>query len=913
MFAFVCILGLIVAVSGQIPEGETHTNSIGMEFVRINAGSFTMGYDGTTIPEDVAGKPWRTSGDTDERPVHEVSISQPFFMGAVEVTNAQFEAYDPAHKALRGKLEFSTDDDEAVVFVSWHDAVAFCEWLAKKEGLPYRLPTEAEWEYACRASTRTLFSMGDALPAEYLQNPGQSWYPDPERSADSPVIALHVGKTAPNPWGLYDMHGNVEEWCLDWYGPYVDGPQKDPVGRIDGNYHVARGGSHSTEPYYLRSANRTATVPEDRNWVIGFRVVIGEMPATQPLPVELPKRWQEDVVQERPSDSGARPESDVPYFRGPQKYVHIPADASGPIFAKHNHCPALVECPNGDLLAIWYSCVEERGRELCIVASRLRYGRDEWDEAEMFWDAPDRNDHASALWFDGDKTLYHFNGLSVAATWGNLATVMRTSTDNGVTWSKARIIIPEHGLRHMPIESVFRTKEGAILLPCDAVTGGNGGSAIHLSYDRGQTWTAPGGTIAGIHAGVAQLGDGRLMALGRGDTIDERMPKSISSDMGKTWTVGPSEFPPISGGQRLVLTRLQEGPLFFASFAQEVPFTDAMGAERVGTGLFGALSFDDGATWPIRRLITDDGAGRQVEAMDGNLFPMDGDHAEPKGYLSVCQGADGTIHLISSRQHYAFNLAWLKTPPPPPFLENGVTAHRGDSLAFPENTMSAFESAIALGADWIECDVYRTKDGKLVVIHDETTERVGDSNVVVAETTWEDLGKIDVTHGFRVEHGLSLEECPRQRIPLLSEVITLLKGQHRTRLSIQPKADVVDDCIAVVQTMNAEPWIGFNDMDLAKMSRVKALAPSLSVFWDRPEALDVAGDINIAKEHGFEALVVHWKGMTPEVASAIDEAGLEAGVWTVNDEATLARLDKIGVKRVYTDIPQTLLELRSGG
>ncbi|MCC6699104.1 MAG: SUMF1/EgtB/PvdO family nonheme iron enzyme [Candidatus Hydrogenedentes bacterium] len=663
MITYVCLLGL--AVAGQIPEGNSHMNSIGMEFVRIQAGSFSMGYDGTPIPEAVAEKPWRISGDTDERPVHEVTISKPFFMGATEVTNAQFEAYSPEHKALRGKLCFSKEDDEAVAFVSWHEAVAFCEWLSKKEGLPCRLPTEAEWEYACRAGSTTLFSMGDALPPEYLQNPGQSWYPDPVRAADSPEIALHVGKTAPNAWGLYDMHGNLEEWCLDWYGPYAEGAQTDPVGPAGGDFRVARGGSHSTEPYFLRTANRAATLPEDRTWVIGFRVVIGDMPKTAPLPVGSLKRWQENVRAERPEEAKQKRDPNTPYFNGPQEYVEIPADASGPIFAKHNHCPALVECPNGDLLAIWYSCVEERGRELCIVASRLRYGQAEWDEASMFWDAPDRNDHASALWFDGEKTLYHFNGIGVAATWGNLATIMRTSTDNGVTWSKAKLIVPEHGLRHMPIESVFRTQDGAILLPCDAVTGGNGGTAIHLSYDNGATWIEPGGTIAGIHAGVTQLTDGRLMALGRGDTIQERMPRSISSDLGKTWTVTPSVFDPIGGGQRLVLTRLQEGPLFLACFAAQVPFTDASGAARVGTGLFGALSFDDGETWPIRRLITDDGATRQIGTLDGEPIPMDGDHAELRGYLSVCQGADGTIHLISSRQHYAFNVAWLQAPPPP--------------------------------------------------------------------------------------------------------------------------------------------------------------------------------------------------------------------------------------------------------
>jgi len=334
------------------------------------------------------------------------------------------------------------------------------------------------------------------------------------------------------------------------------------------------------------------------------------------------------------------------------------------MFSHHNHDPAIVACPNGDLLAIWYSCIEEPGRELCLLASRLRHGRGEWDQASPFWDAPDRNDHAPALWFDGKGTIYHFVGLSAAATWGNTATVLRTSKDSGATWSKARLINPEHRPRQMPVESVFRTREGYIVLPCDAVTGGEGGTAIHISKDGGRTWFDPGGRTAGIHAGIVQLEDGRLMALGRGNNIDGMMPRSISADMGVTWTYSASPFQPIGGGQRLVLLRLQEGPIFFASFAKEMMIVDASGRERAVSGLFGAISVDEGETWPFRRLISDDGPGRQVETTDGVPFTMSASSAEPRGYLSVCQGAGNIIHLISSRQHYAFNLAWLTARAP---------------------------------------------------------------------------------------------------------------------------------------------------------------------------------------------------------------------------------------------------------
>ena len=144
---------------------DSVTNSLGMKLVRIEPGSFTMGSE---------------DGDWDERPAHEVTISRPFFMSATEVTNAQYEQFDPQHKQLRGKLGFSKEDDEAVVFVSWNDAAAFCEWLSEKEGKTYRLPTEAEWEYACRAGTTTPYHTGETLPEPFHKNVGMSWFPGRE-------------------------------------------------------------------------------------------------------------------------------------------------------------------------------------------------------------------------------------------------------------------------------------------------------------------------------------------------------------------------------------------------------------------------------------------------------------------------------------------------------------------------------------------------------------------------------------------------------------------------------------------------------------------------------------------------------------------------------------------------------------
>jgi len=253
---------------------ETYTSSIGIGFGRIEPGDYMMGSE---------------NGDFDERPVHRVTISKPFLMAKTEVTNAQHEKFDPSHRSLRGTNGISSGDNEPVVNVSWDDAFRYCDWLSENEGKSYRLPTEAEWEYACRAGVTAAFAFGDSLPAKFDCNQQESWVIEP---AD-----LTVAQTPPNRWGLYDMHGNVEEWCLDWYGPYEETYQTDPMGRADGDFKVSRGGSHNTKPYYLRSANRMGTLSDDRSIMIGFRIVIGGMPDTEPLPVPPPEKCAQDVTQ----------------------------------------------------------------------------------------------------------------------------------------------------------------------------------------------------------------------------------------------------------------------------------------------------------------------------------------------------------------------------------------------------------------------------------------------------------------------------------------------------------------------------------------------------------------------------------------------------------------------------------------
>ena len=167
----IVVLVLATAVLGaEMPSSQEFTNSMSMKFVRAEPGTFTMGQIDAPLPEEIRdGRGMFPGGDYDEKPLHKVTITKAFYVGVCEVTNLQYELFDEGHRALRGKDEgLSKEDDEAVINVSWFEADAFCRWLSQKEGLPYRLATEAEWEYACRAGTTTNFHTGDTLSEEYI-------------------------------------------------------------------------------------------------------------------------------------------------------------------------------------------------------------------------------------------------------------------------------------------------------------------------------------------------------------------------------------------------------------------------------------------------------------------------------------------------------------------------------------------------------------------------------------------------------------------------------------------------------------------------------------------------------------------------------------------------------------------------
>jgi glycerophosphoryl diester phosphodiesterase len=243
-----------------------------------------------------------------------------------------------------------------------------------------------------------------------------------------------------------------------------------------------------------------------------------------------------------------------------------------------------------------------------------------------------------------------------------------------------------------------------------------------------------------------------------------------------------------------------------------------------------------------------------------------------------------------------------------PTAENGVTAHRGDSFCFPENSLRAFSGGNASGADWIEIDVRTTSDGKLVLLHNETTKDYCSIDKAVSSSTYAELCELDLAEKFRAKKGLSLQDCPKQEIVLFEDALDLVMKERKARLSIQPKSDCVDEVIKIIRKKNAFGWVGFNDGDIAKMSRVKELEPSIPVFWDRGKS-DIDEDIKIAKKYEFECIVPYKKTMTSDKVKKIHDAGFKVGVWTVNNPKEMIQFLDMGVDRIYTDDPTTLKKI----
>ncbi len=241
----------------KVSRLEELTNSIGMRFVLIPAGEFVM------------GSPAGDGRFEDEHPQHRVRITKPFYVGVHEVTQEQYATVMGSHP-WSGKPYVKDGADSPATYVGWEDAVAFCEKLSEKEGCTYRLPTEAEWEYSCRAGSTTRYCFGDDSSAlDYY-----AWHHENAASTRQ-QYPRGVGQKKPSGWGLYDIHGNLLEWCADYYDEryYKESPVEDPTGPSPREFRVLRSTCWAGSRNTARSAQRVKAPLDNRGSGSGFRVV----------------------------------------------------------------------------------------------------------------------------------------------------------------------------------------------------------------------------------------------------------------------------------------------------------------------------------------------------------------------------------------------------------------------------------------------------------------------------------------------------------------------------------------------------------------------------------------------------------------------------------------------------------------
>jgi formylglycine-generating enzyme required for sulfatase activity len=286
-----------------------------MKLVLLAPGQFLMGFSDDDL-NNIASAYALTASEEDYlnagHPRHRVRITKPFYIGTHEVSRGQFQQFvestdyktDSERDGIGGygwdeaeyqfvvrdpknnwrETGFPQTDDHPVTNVTWGDCVSFCKWLSKKEGKSYRLPTEAEWEYACRAGTKTPYCFGGnqedvVMYSNVADASAKKKFPHWQRvvsADDGYAFSAPVGRFRPNAYGIFDMHGNVQEWCHDWFhfDYYLTTASDDPVGPNSGNDRVIRGGDFGCNPWCARSAFRSHATPDTRAAYIGFRVAL---------------------------------------------------------------------------------------------------------------------------------------------------------------------------------------------------------------------------------------------------------------------------------------------------------------------------------------------------------------------------------------------------------------------------------------------------------------------------------------------------------------------------------------------------------------------------------------------------------------------------------------------------------------
>ncbi|MHC4637362.1 MAG: SUMF1/EgtB/PvdO family nonheme iron enzyme [Planctomycetota bacterium] len=573
---------------------ESYTNSIGMLFIKVPAGTFTMGQgDGHSIQDS-------NSLDYDEQPAHPVKISKAFYMLMTPVSQTHYQ---------QSGLPGSASD------VSWDDANAFGQWLSNLEGKTYRLPTEAEWEYVCE-----------------------------------------------NPRGVQDV--NSREWVQDWHGNYVNDGQVDPVGPVKGILKVIRADGQNR--WALETNSRYQTWQLGEAPACGFRLVLEtEAPLAR---YSSPGPFCQAAVKQSTSPALQGPNPNVPYFTV-RFALPIPPDnitegiasllGCDPATMYHNHSPGFEIMPNGDAIAVYGTAnmgpsgVSEYGGDTRFVQARLRYGSDQWDMPELFWDMKGMNDGSGLLWTENNGTVHFFGGGRIANS-DKRPLVMANSSDSGATWTLKRPIFPGPVVNYQaqPVTNAWRQNESTIYTVTDAENPSST-SMVWRSTNNGLTWYDMGGRTNGRHSTIISLDNsGTLLSYGgKNSNIDGWMGWCASYDWGATWPdAGPSPFAVLGGNQRPNLITLANGNLVMVGDCQKKNNGYQPPGWTLGYGCYVAVSDDDGDSWHFKKFPVT--LPHESDTPYGTL-----------GYTTVRQAPNGVIHVLTTMTHpclhYEFNEEWI--------------------------------------------------------------------------------------------------------------------------------------------------------------------------------------------------------------------------------------------------------------
>lgn len=616
------VIGIMIALPGGAMAAETLAvgtvktvelpGGVPLEVVWIPAGTFQMG--------QAPGE--RDAYPNKETPQHAVTLSRGFWMGRFEVTKAQWQAVMET-RPWEGRAQVSSDPQTPAVYISWEAAEAFTRRLSQQLGVDSRLPTEAEWEFACRAGTTTRFPWGDDL--DYTAIDDHAWWRG-NVPAGEEACARPVGQKHSNAWGLYDMSGNVSEWCQDWHGYYFDGRSVDPVGPSVAAHKVLRGGGWTATGGRCRSSRRDHEEVTAEHSHIGFRVALGAPVAGEP---------------------GAPQFTDV--FVAGQDGVST------------YRIPAMLTAPDGTLLAFCEARKESQD-DASPTDMVLRRSLDEgktWLPMQTLVPGTGlealMNPCAVVNQAKGEVVLVGINAHKTSP--GHHRCLVLKSKDNGATWSVPRditeaIVHPDD--RFVPGPGVgVQMANGRLVIP--GYTGEasvemeeNFRSCVMYSDDGGETWTM-GATVGELsdESQVVSLNDGKLMLNMRGNMGRSCRGVATSADGGATWSGVRWDAVLNECPCQASILRYGKGDSGTDQllFANPDNFGELYGVvER--TKMTVRMSHDGGQTWPVKRLI----------------------HAGPSSYSTMVRLGNGDIGLLfeggdKGRREWIrfarFSLAWL--------------------------------------------------------------------------------------------------------------------------------------------------------------------------------------------------------------------------------------------------------------